>query len=127
MFHPEDEEFPSKFLCPISHEPPSDGATFDVELPNGQVVDQVFEMRNIFLHIATMGEGRAATHVKHPLHNGMILRTEAMGRVHRVPLETQLILNQERRRLGLACGGINAITDNDKSLMRAMLATRNAR
>ena len=124
---PAAEDFPSKFVCPISHEPPSDGCTFDVELTNGDVSAQVFEMRNIFLHIATIGVGRARYDVKHPLHEGMCGRTMAMSKVHRVTAETQRILNQERSRLGLALGGVNAITHEDQTLMRAMLTTRNAR
>ena len=87
---------------------------------------QVFERRALYLHIATMGMGRARRYVRHPIANGTVLRVNAMALVRRVPAVTQEIINAERRRRGMSMDVV-VVTEEDRARYRTMLTTLRTR
>jgi len=121
----DDDDFPSILVCPISREPPVDAVTFAVEDENGQLSPQVFERRDLFLHIATQGVGhrdysrtdprRADRYVRHPVAEGRVRRDQALALIRTVPRETQDRITERRRQLGLSLAE-NQITQDDHDL-----------
>jgi len=108
-----DDDFPSILTCPISGEPPVDAVTFEVEDENGQFSPQVFDRRNLFLHIAHQGDQMGSLrNVRHPLAGGTIPRDRALALVRNVPPDVQARINEQRRRLHLSLDQ-NPITQDD--------------
>ena len=122
----EDNEFQSCLTCPITQVPPTDAVWFLIQDAMGRSNLQVFERRALYMHIATMGMGRARRYVRHPIANGCALRVNAMALVRRVPAATQEIINAERRRRGLPMDVV-VVTEEDRAQYQSMLTTLRTR
>mmetsp|Transcript_21224 Transcript_21224/g.46047 ORF Transcript_21224/g.46047 Transcript_21224/m.46047 type:complete len:412 (+) Transcript_21224:246-1481(+) len=117
-------DFPSKFLCPfLMNEPPVNGVTFDIP----SVSLQVFEYASLYRFIYTTGTFHAFRSVRHPIASGKILRTLALPFVRRVPPEVQAVMNQERQRRGLSLEEGDPLnqSDHDK-FIDTMVAVRSS-
>ena len=122
----EDNEFQSCLTCPITQVPPTDAVWFLIQDAMGRSNLQVFERRALYMHIATMGMGRARRYVRHPIANGRALRVNAMALVRRVPAATQDIINAERRRRGMTMDVV-VVTEEDRAQYQSMLTTLRTR
>ena len=111
-------EFPSYWVCPFTHEPPTRPYYFNIASQDGTMSPQVFECVSLYRYIAHM-QSNTRWHVLHPMNRQMIRRHLALGRLVQPPEDVEARIGQERHRLGLPAV-LLPVTAADKEKMDNM-------
>ena len=101
----------------VTQEPPVEG----VYLGWSTFSRNVYEYTTAFRLISIQGTGRAFRNVLHPITREACRRDLALARVQRVPANIQVLLTQERRRMGLSPVDEQPITQADQDRMDATI------
>ena len=121
-------DFPSKYICSFTQEPPLHGVTFNIVDENGISSEQVFERSALFRFIYTCGKFDSFRFVRHPTIGARIRRSEASSYISPVSEEIKSLLHQQRTRNYLSVkeeDEDDIITEKDHKAMAKMIKRMN--